>query len=467
MTEMNNPEKNHETTTNSSEASEIHEDKIETGAKSTPTESVSSEASETKTEEAAPVTEETSGSTGGSSAGPVDAEFKPAGNIPPKTPLKQPKEKKKMSSAMTIALCAVISLACGLGGGYAAVQTFGSKTTIIYQEVSSTSSAESIATDSSSSSTLSVQEVAAKASPSVVEIVVSATEEGYGMFGQSYTSEGAGSGVIISSDGYIITNSHVVEDADNISVTLNDGTSYDAELIGTDSKSDIAVIKINADSLTAAVIGDSDDIQVGDTAVVIGNPLGTLGGTVTDGIISATDREITINNESMNLIQTNAAINSGNSGGGLFSDTGALIGIVNAKDSGTTSSGATIEGLGFAIPVNDAMTVAQELIANGYVSDRATLGVYLQDVTTDYQDYKAGLYISEVITGSGAEEAGLEAYDRIIAADGTEVSSYTELSKILKTKSVGDTITLTIVRDSKQMDVTVTLTAAIEDTSKS
>lgn len=461
MTEMNNPENKNDTNTNSSEASEIHEDKIDTGAQSS-----TAEAEEIKAEE--PKTSETVSDTGESSSAPVDAEFRPTGNIPPKPPVKQPKEKKKLSSAMIIALCAVVSLACGLGGGYAAVQTFGSKTTIIYQEVSSTSSAGSVATDSSSSSgAMSVQEVASKASPSVVEIVVSATESGYGMFGQSYTSEGAGSGVIISSDGYIITNNHVVEDADKISVTLYDGTSYDAELIGTDSKSDIAVIKVNADGLTAAVIGDSDSIQVGDTAVVIGNPLGTLGGTVTDGIISATDREITINNESMNLIQTNAAINSGNSGGGLFSDTGSLIGIVNAKDSGTTSSGATIEGLGFAIPINDAMTVAQDLIANGYVSDRATLGVYLQDVTSDYQDYKAGLYISEVITGSGADEAGLQAYDRIIAADGTEVSSYTELSKILKTKSVGDTITLTIVRDSKQMDVTVTLTAAIQDTSKS
>ena len=168
---------------------------------------------------------------------------------------------------------------------------------MIYKEAATEQSNGSGSSVSSSSSELTTQEIATKASPSVVEIVTEIKTTTYGMFGGSYTSEAAGSGVIISSDGYILTNNHVIEDATTIKVTANDGTEYDATLVGTDSKSDIAVIKVEATGLTAATIGDSSTIQVGDTAVVIGNPLGTLGGTVTNGIISATDRELTINNE--------------------------------------------------------------------------------------------------------------------------------------------------------------------------
>ena len=311
---------------------------------------------------------------------------------------------------------------------------------------------------------LSIPDIAAKASPSVVEIRTEVTQKSYGLFGGSYTSQAAGSGVIISKDGYIITNNHVVENASSITVTTYDGTTYDAKLVGTDKKSDIGVLKIEADNLLPATIGDSSTIQVGQTAVVIGNPLGTLGGTVTDGIISAASRELTINNESMTLIQTNAAINSGNSGGGLFDGNGNLIGIVNAKDSGTTSSGATIEGLGFAIPINEAMDVAQQLIASGYVTDRATIGVSLQTLTSDYGEYPAGLYIASVVPDSGADKAGLKPYDRIIGADGNDVSDYTALSRILQAKKVGDTIRLTIVRDDQQMDIDVTLGNSIPAT---
>jgi serine protease Do len=292
-------------------------------------------------------------------------------------PMFQPKQKTphehKAHPVMTAMLCAVIGLGAGFGGGYLAFRQFGSSKTVIYQDVSSnaaTSASAATTTSAGTSSTMTLQDVAAKAQPSVVEILVDEQSSGgYNIFGQdsSYTSQAAGSGVIISSDGYIITNNHVIENATKITVTLYDGKEYDATLVGTDSKSDIAVIKIDATGSD----GCHDrrfqhKMAVGDTAVVIGNPLGTLGGTVTNGIISATDREVTINNESMNLIQTNAAINSGNSGGGLFDGKGNLIGIVNAKDSGTTSSGATIEGLGFAIPINDAMDVAQQLMTSGY-----------------------------------------------------------------------------------------------------
>ena len=212
--------------------------------------------------------------------------------------------------------------------------------------------------------------------------------------GGEYSSKSMGSGVIISKDGYIITNHHVVAGANSITITTHDGTSYEAKLIGSDAKSDIAVLKVKANNLTPATLGDSSKISIGDTAMAIGNPLGTLGGTVTDGIISATSRSLIINNEAMDLIQTNATINSGNSGGGLFDGNGNLIGIVNAKDSGTTSSGATIEGLGFAIPINKAMEVAKDIIKNGKVTSRATIGVTLQTIPEDIANIEKGVYLS-------------------------------------------------------------------------
>ena len=374
------------------------------------------------------------------------------------------KKEKKNHPVLVVLLSAVLGTSGGALGAYLVTSNnVSSKQVIVYQDTNGVTTSN---TSNTANSGLAIKEIAAKASPSVVEINIEGQTTGYGFFGGTYTTQAAGSGVIISKDGYIITNNHVVEGATSITVKTSDGTEYAATLVGTDSKSDIGVIKVEADNLTPATIGDSSTISVGDTAVVIGNPLGTLGGTVTDGIISATDREISINNETMNLIQTNAAINSGNSGGGMFDANGTLIGIVNAKDSGTTSSGTTIEGLGFAIPINDAMNVAKQLIESGQVTDRPTIGVTLQTITKDYGNYKAGLYIADVSKGSGAEAAGLQPGDQIVGADGTEIASYTELSKILRNKHVGDILTLTIVRDGEQMDVDVTLTGALTEIAK-
>lgn len=376
---------------------------------------------------------------------------------------KPKKEKKRSFSFLTVIASMVFSLICGLGGGWFAYTHLGNnnepsnKTGITYSNESSPSATATVSSNESKTG-LTTSEVAAKASPSVVEIVTEVTSTQYGMFGGTYTSQAAGSGVIISKDGYIITNNHVVEDANSITVTTYDNKQYNATLVGTDPASDIAVIKIDADEeLSAATVGDSSKLQAGDTAVVIGNPLGTLGGTVTDGIISSPSREMVINNQSMELIQTNAEINSGNSGGGLFDGNGNLVGIVNAKDSGTTSSGTVIEGIGFAIPINSAMKVADELIQYGKVIDRATLGVYLQEVSSNYFNYTPGLYITGTANGSGAEKAGLKAYDRIVSADGNEINSQSDLTKVLRDKNVGDTISLTIERNGKQMDVQVTL----------
>lgn len=374
------------------------------------------------------------------------------------------KKEKKNHPVLVVLLSAVLGTSGGALGAYLVTSNnVSSKQVIVYQDTNGVTTSN---TSNTANSGLSIKEIAAKASPSVVEINIEGQTTGYGFFGGTYTTQAAGSGVIISKDGYIITNNHVVEGATSITVKTSDGTEYAATLVGTDSKSDIGVIKVEADNLTPATIGDSSTISVGDTAVVIGNPLGTLGGTVTNGIISATDREISINNETMNLIQTNAAINSGNSGGGMFDANGNLIGIVNAKDSGTTSSGTTIEGLGFAIPINDAMNIAKQLIESGQVTDRPTIGVTLQTITKDYGNYKAGLYIADVSKGSGAEAASLQPGDQIVGADGTEIASYTELSKILRNKHVGDILTLTIVRDGEQMDVDVTLTGALTEIAK-
>lgn len=353
-----------------------------------------------------------------------------------------------------------LSLVCGAGGGIIATKAMNDgKQEVVVTTVQQPSPSNT--TSVSSSTGLSISQAAQKAAPSVVEILAEGTTTTYGFFGGTYTSQSAGSGVIISDDGYIITNHHVVEDGESFTITTYDGTEYEASLIGSDAKSDIAVLKVEAEDLTPAVLGDSSTVQTGDTAIVIGNPLGTLGGTVTDGIISATSRTITVNDQAMELLQTNAQINSGNSGGGLFDGNGNLIGIVNAKDSGTTSTGTTIEGLGFAIPINTAFDIATQLIENGEVTNRATIGVYLQELTQSTGKYKAGLYITEVIKGSGAETAGLQAYDRIIEANGRKISSYEDLSASLLDKHVGDPFEMTVERDGQQIDVTVTLTGSV------
>ena len=383
------------------------------------------------------------------------------------TVMTTPTKKQNIFGSKVIATVGKGALAvlCGFGGAWLySAQSGNTGKTVVYQTTESGSSKTTSVSNEKDGSGLTVAEAAAKAAPSTVEIQTEITQQSYGMFGGTYTTNAAGSGVIISKDGYIVTNNHVIDGAQKITVKTSDGTEYDAKLVGTDAKSDIAVLKVDADDLTPATLGDSSKISVGDTAIAIGNPLGTLGGTVTDGIISATSRELVVNNESMKLIQTNATINSGNSGGGLFDGNGNLIGIVQSKDSGTSSSGATIEGIGFAIPVNDAMEVAEQLIKNGKVTDRATLGVYLQTLTTQQGNYTPGVYVTNVIDGSGAQAAGLKAYDKIVGADGKEVSSYPDLSAILKTKKPGDTIDLTIDRDGNQIQVTVTLTGTLETT---
>lgn len=290
--------------------------------------------------------------------------------------------------------------------------------------------------------------VAAKVKDAVVEITTETVVSG-SRFSQ-YITSGAGSGVIFAKEGYIITNNHVIEGADNITVRTTDGTEYKATLIGTDSTADIAVIKIDAGdkTLTTATIGDSDRLIVGEPVVAIGNPLGELGGSVTNGIISALDRDILIDGERMTLLQHNAAVNPGNSGGGLFNAKGELIGIVNAK-----STGEDVEGIGFAIPVNNAYNVVEQLLEYGYVRGRAYLGLDLIDIqnTFDAMYYRVNTFGVYVLESEFIEE--LRPGDRISALDGEEVNSYSDLKSLLSKKSIGDEVTISVVRNGRVIDI--------------
>lgn len=303
---------------------------------------------------------------------------------------------------------------------------------------------------------MDVSDIVAKLRPSVVEISTETVTSGNSIFGD-YISQGAGSGVIMSEDGYIVTNNHVIDGASSITVKTLDGQEYPATLCGTDPQTDVAVIKIEASGLTPAEVGSSDDIKVGEAAIAVGNPLGSLGGTVTTGIISAVGREITIDNETMTLLQTDAAINPGNSGGGLFDVNGKLIGIVNAKTSDTG-----IEGLGFAIPISDVTSVIDDLVRDGTVTSRPVLNVSLQEISdhgyySQNSNLEPGVYIVQVTPGGTADEAGLQTGDRIIAFDGQDVSTSSEVKKILKKHKVGDQVNMTIIRDGQNQDITLTL----------
>lgn len=303
-------------------------------------------------------------------------------------------------------------------------------------------------------SELTTTEIAAKVGPSVVGVVCTSKTMNY--FGQQGQSQSSGSGVIITDDGYIVTNNHVIENANSVKVVLNSGNEYDATVVGSDSKSDLAVLKIEEKGLTYATFGDSSKVMVGDKAVAIGNPLGTeLMGTVTQGIISAVNRTVTIENKKLTLLQTDAAINSGNSGGALVNAYGEVIGINSAK-----MSAAGVEGIGFSIPSNTVKPIIDDLIKNGYVSGRLMIGVAGTNITetlADYYDLPEGFYVNQVYQGYGAYLAGIQPGDVIIKCDGKVTKTIDEINEIRDKHKVGDTITITVSRDGKTMDFNVKL----------
>lgn len=359
-------------------------------------------------------------------------------------------EAKKGSKKTMLVLCGCFILAGigGFGGTMAALSlNGGTGRAVLYQSVTNTENGSD--KDSVDANAMSVKQVADATANSVVEIQTESVSTNP-FFPQAVTS-GAGSGVILSKDGYIVTNNHVIEGASKVTVKTKDGKSYNADFVGTDKTTDLAVIKIKAENLTPAVLGKSADLEVGDVAIAIGNPLGELGGTVTSGIISALDREINVDNQSMHLLQTSAAINPGNSGGGLFNDHGELVGIVNAK-----SGGENIEGLGFAIPIDHAKTVIENLIENGYVKGRPSLGVVLQAASTINSD-KENVYIAEVEKGKAADKAGLKTGDQILKADGKNVTSISDVKEAIDSHKAGDNMSFTILRENETKEIKVKL----------
>ena len=386
-------------------------------------------------------------------------------------PTAQKTQKRGVTIAIVAVICAAAVLLSGLAGFVGARYANGwdgstkykvrdndspasiggadiqNDTTIIYRSVS---------TDDGAASTANVNDVVNAVADSVVEITTNFKSTGY----WQYVQQGAGSGVIISDNGYIVTNNHVIMNdgalADTITVRLRDGREFEAKIKGYDEDEDIAVVKIEATGLTAAVFGDSSKLVVGEDIVAIGNPLGELGGTVTEGIISALDREIDVEGTKMNLLQISAAINPGNSGGGLFNMKGELVGIVNAK-----SSGSGIEGLGFAIPSDDASHIVEELITHGYVTGKPYIGIstyYASDAYTAYRLFRsqaAGLYIYETI--AGYNETVLKVGDRIAEVNGKEIVTGDDLAQAVKNSKIGDTLTLTVYRGGQRVEVEVTV----------
>ena len=393
---------------------------------------------------------------------------------PTPEPQKKPKKKKTGISAGAMAIVIVCSLllscASGFLGAHLATANYvpsaesavpsqsnsasGEKApSVIYQ--AAPSPAEGM---SSTAGATRYYDVASAVKASVVEITTEFRVNSY----FQYVTSGAGSGVIISTDGYIITNNHVISDsssqsgyADTITVRLTNGEEYKATIVGADADSDIAVIKIEAPAeLPCAVMGNSDELGVGEEVIAVGNPLGELGGTVTNGIISALNREINVDGTTMNLLQTNTAINPGNSGGGLFNMDGELIGIVNAK-----SSGSDIEGLGFAIPVNEAVSVSEQLITQGYVSGRPYLGVEFYNATSMSQALyyglpSLGIYVAALEEGLNDEV--FQVADRVIAVDGQEIGSFSDISTIVKSHKPGDKIPFSVYRKGKLIEVEAT-----------
>lgn len=362
----------------------------------------------------------------------------------------------RRSLAWVIVLCMVVSGGVGFGGAAAANAIWGNKTAASTKTGSVKTTGYTL--EDATGSNKTVQEITEEARPSVVEIQTESVASDSWM--QQYVTQGAGSGVIITEDGYIVTNNHVIEGASKITVTTSDQKEYEAELVGTDSITDVAVLKIKASGLTPVTYGNSDQLAVGDLAVAIGNPLGELGGTVTAGIISALDRELAIDGKTMTLLQTDSSINPGNSGGGLFNGDGQLIGIVVAK-----SSGSDVEGLGFAIPINKAADVAQQIMDKGYVSGQPSTGMSYtessgQSSSMDrlFNNGQSATYVYiAAVEGENAQKAGFQKGDMVYAVDGTEITSFNTLSSIVTSHSVGDKLKYTVIRNGQQMDITLTL----------
>ena len=381
-----------------------------------------------------------------------------------KTP--EPKKTRKGKTALKVAAlalgCSLLGGAVGAGGtaltGFALytvnkqVAVEDTNATTVYEGIKENPALNVSYIDTSKE--MSASEIYAKNVNSTVGITTSITTN---YFGYQTTTPAAGSGFILTEDGYIITNYHVIEDASEIKVTTYGGDEYDAKLIGYDESNDIAVIKVDANNLAPVTLGDSDALNVGDDVIAIGNPLGELTFSLTSGAVSALDRNVTLSNASMNLIQTDCAINSGNSGGALFNTYGEVIGITNAKYSSNGFNTSSIDNIGFAIPINSVKKIITEIIEDGSIT-KPYIGVYIYDLGSDYKKFGlTGAVVQKVEENSPAEEAGLKPNDLITKVNGEDIADSEELRSILAKGNEGDTYTLTVNRSGEIIEIEVTI----------
>ena len=399
--------------------------------------------------------------------------------------------KKKSGSRRVVALALVCALIGGLGGGAAvgmalrggasaapaaveeskdqepsAVETEAEaeKETEASEEHDNIRSTVIEVTTNSPATTMVPQDVYEKYVNAVVAIANEGTATN--VFGQISPTASSGSGFIISEDGYIVTNNHVVAGAETLTVTMTSGEEFEAEIIGADAENDVALIKIDASGLPTVAIGESSSIEVGQQVCAIGNPLGELTNTLTVGYVSALDREINENGTPINMFQTDCAINAGNSGGPIFDMHGNVIGITTAKYSANGTYQASIEGIGFCVPIDDAMDIISDLLQYGYVKGRAYLGISCQAISstvTQYYHLPVGVYVYSIEEGSAAEKAGLKEGDIITAIDGTEIESITELKSQLKEFTAGDTAILSVYRSDENGAETLELTVTFDE----
>jgi len=396
----------------------------------------------------------------------------PAPNTPFGTGGARPPKNKKGGAAKIIALvlaCTIAGGGAGVGGAYLYSRMAGPQnSTTIYEEVRPQ---VQTVVNTNGGKPMTPEQLYAANLPSCVGITVNTTQN---IWGQTTTSAASGSGFVLSQDGYIATNYHVIEEAAEddtgavtIEVSFANGDKYDARLIGGEKDNDIAVIKIEADNLTPVTLGDSSKLVVGEAVYAIGNPLGELTYSLTDGIVSALDRLITTNSTdesgrqestTLNVLQTNCAINPGNSGGPLFDSYGNVVGVVSAKYT-QSSNGVNAEGLGFALPINDVKGILSDIIEHGYVTGKPYMGVQVMNVSSEAQRYgiTAGAAVSYVAEGSCAQKAGLQVNDIITAIDDTAIDSSPALTAALATGyKAGDTATLTVIRNQQELKLTIT-----------
>ena len=362
-----------------------------------------------------------------------------------------------------------LALVCALVGGFvgagvsAAAKVNHTGIQVSDREVAQV---QTLKVDGSKQMTMS--EVYASNVNSVVSINVSATSTNY--FGQTVQTAASGTGFLITEDGYILTNHHVVDGASSVSVTLYNGESYDAKVIGSDEDYDIAVLKIDVTGATPVVLGDSSKLAIGESVAAVGNPLGELTFSMTEGIVSCVNRAINVDGTPFNMIQVDCSINPGNSGGPLFNSYGEVIGIVSAKYS--SYSNTTVEGIGFAIPINDVVSLVKDIMTNGYVTNKAYMGITPQTMTAQMaQQYRydvtEGVFVCSVDPDSAADKAGLKLGDVITKMDDKDIASYEDLVAAKKSYSAGDTVTLTVYREGKTIEVELTFDAAPETTETS